>query len=265
VKTPASTAFFATLSASIFLCSCVSDIDSYGNPSTGPGNGSPSGADPSVPSWSIQYEGQIVPRGKDYHIVDLFEVSSTDIARLKSSGSRPIAYFSSQYEKWRPDAKLFPQAALGRPLGSWPGERWVDTTSPAVRAIMRKRMDLARSRGFYGVDVDNIDGYESGTGFRYGQREAAEWVKFLAAEAHSRGLKFGLKNAIEIIPAVRGSIDYYVNEEAHQYGQISAYRNVGRPVFNTEYRPLKRGTPGIYSIYKAGAVMDSREVVIPVR
>ena len=250
------------------LPNCVSDAEFYGSTgagSTGGGHGGGGGADPNIPSWSIQYEGRIVPRGKDYHIVDLFEVSSAEIASLRSSGSRPIAYFSSQYENWRPDAGKFPPSALGKPLGGWPGERWVDTASPAVRAIMVARLDLARSRGFYGVDIDNVDGYDSGTGFRYGRREASEWVLFLAREAHARGLKFGLKNAPELISSVRGSIDYYVNEEGHEQGFIGIYRNLGRPVFNIEYRPLSRGTRGIYTIYKAGAVMDAREVIVPVR
>ncbi len=240
---------------------CASDFDStYSN---NPGTGS--GADPGVPSWSIQYEGRIVPRGKSFHIVDLFEVSSADIASLKSSGSKPIAYFSSQYENWRPDSSRFPQAALGKPLGNWPGERWVDTHSAAVRSIMLARLDLARSRGFYGVDIDNVDGYESNTGFRYGSGEAVAWVQFLAREAHARGLKFGLKNAPELISSVRGSIDYYVVEEGHQYGHINSYRRLGRPVFNIEYQPLERTLPGIYTIYKSGAVMDAREAIVPAR
>jgi len=245
----------------VWLASCASDFESAypGTDATG------SGADPGIPSWSIQYEGRIVPRGKSYHIVDLFEVSSAEISSLKASGSKPIAYFSSQYENWRPDAKLFPQSALGKPLGNWPGERWVDTNSAAVRSIMLDRLDLARSRGFYGVDIDNVDGYESNTGFRYGPGEAVAWVNFLAREAHARGLKFGLKNAPELISSVRNSIDYYVVEEGHQYGHISSYRRLGRPVFNIEYQPLKRTLPGIYTIYKSGAVMDAREAIVPAR
>lgn len=215
-----------------------------------------------VPSWSIQYEGKIVRRGKDFHIVDLFDVSDSDLAALKADGTRPIAYFSSQYEDWRRDAGQFPAADLGNSLDGGKGERWVNTRSPAVRQIMLARLDEARNRGFYGVDIDNVDIYEFQTGFPNSRADAADYVLFLSREAHRRGLKFGLKNATDLIQSVAGSVDYYVNEQCHEFDEAHVYSGVGRPVFNIEYRPLKRGTPGMYTIYKQGAVMDGREVLV---
>jgi len=247
-----------TLLSAIFLTSCETDTAFDGANSGAASVPNTSG----LASWSIQYEGAIVRRNKDYHIVDMYDVSSSDLAALKADGTRPIAYFSSQYEDWRTDAKQFPKSDIGNKLDNWRGERWVNTKSPAVRKIMMARLDYARSRGFYGVDVDNVDIYEFRTGFANSRSDAAEYVRFLAREAHKRGLKFGLKNATDIIPKVRGSIDYYVNEQCHQYNEASVYRSVRKPVFNIEYRPLKRGTRGIYSIYKKGAVMDGREVVV---
>ncbi|MGI9239514.1 MAG: endo alpha-1,4 polygalactosaminidase [Verrucomicrobiales bacterium] len=215
-----------------------------------------------IPSWSIQYEGSIVRRGKDYHIVDLFDVSDRDLSALKADGTRVIAYFSSQYEDWRPDANQFPESDLGNNLDNWKGERWVNTRSMSIRNIMLARLDYAKRRGFYGVDVDNVDIYEFRTGFANDRKEAAEYVRFLSREAHRRGLKFGLKNATDLIPSVRRSIDYYVNEQCHQYNEAGVYAGLRKPVFNIEYRPLKQGTRGIYTIYKQGAVMDGREIVV---
>lgn len=246
-----------TISAA-FLTSCSA-------PSGGP-IGSSGGSNSSrVPSWSIQYEGPIVARGKNYHIVDMYDVSSADIGKLKSQGTKVIAYFSSQYESWRNDASQFPKRDIGASLDGWKGENWINPNSAAVRAIMLKRLDYAKSRGFYGVDVDNVDFYEFRNGFGSDASDAVNYVKFLANAAHARGLKFGLKNAVDIIPATRGSIDYYVNEQAHQYDDLAAYRGLSKPVFNIEYRNLSKGTPGMYTIYKSGAVMDAREVVVPAR
>ena len=70
----------------------------------------------SAGTWAIQYEGPIVVRGRDYHIVDLFDVSTADLSKIHKAGSKPIAYFSSQYESWRNDAGKFPPQALGKPL-----------------------------------------------------------------------------------------------------------------------------------------------------
>jgi hypothetical protein len=218
-----------------------------------------------VPTWSIQYEGAILPRGKDYHIVDLFDVSDAGLSALKAQGTRTIAYFSSQYEKWRPDSAKFPAADIGSSLDGWPGENWINPKSQAVRQIMLERMDYARQRGFYGIDMDNVDFYEFSNGFGSTAVDALDYVRFLANAAHARGLKFGLKNATGLIMTTKDVVDYYVNEEAHQYGDQDSYYGIRKPIFNIEYRSLSKGTPGMYTIYKAGAVMDEREVVIPAR
>ncbi len=215
-----------------------------------------------VATWSLQYEGKIVPRGKDYHIVDMFDVSDADLALLRGQGTRTVAYFSSQYEDWRNDAGRFPKEDLGKSLDGWEGERWVNTKSEAVREVMRKRLDLAKRRGFYGVDIDNVDFYAFETGFDNSTSAAVDYIRFLSREARARGLKFGLKNAVDLIPSVRGAVDYYVNEQAHEYDEVSVYRNVGKPVFNLEYRRISRGTPWMYTVYKRGAVMDAREEVV---
>jgi hypothetical protein len=203
-----------------------------------------------------------VARGKDFHIVDLFDVSDADLAKLRSQGTKPIAYFSSQYEAWRRDAASFLPQDLGLPLDNWPRERWVNTKSETVRQIMLRRMDLAQQRGFYGVDVDNVDFYTHTNGFRATADDSIDYIRFLARSAHARGLKFGLKNATDLIYEVKSDVDFYVNEEAHQYDEIGIYVGLGKPVVNLEYRPLSRGTPGIYTIYKEGAVMDGREVIV---
>ena len=46
-----------------------------------------------VPTWSVQYEGRVVTRGKDYHIVDLFDVSNAEIAALKAEGTEADRLF----------------------------------------------------------------------------------------------------------------------------------------------------------------------------
>ena len=220
-------------------------------PGSGPSAGNQAVAGGGAPTWSIQYQGPIQVRNKTYHIVDLFDVSDADLARIRAAGARPFAYFSSQYENWRPDAGRFAAGDLGKPLGGWPGEQWVDTNSPQVREIIRDRLELAKRRGFYGVDVDNTDIYEHLTGFDNSLSTAAEYVRFIAGEAHKRGLKYSLKNSMDLIPRVKGVVDFYQNEQCQQYGEMNRYRGVG-PVFNIEYK--RPGVPysrkGFYSLMK---------------
>lgn len=248
----------STAGIGLFISGCASsDLANDGNGATAKPQTSRG-----VPSWSIQYEGKIIPRGKDYHIVDLFDVSSADLAALRAQGTKPIAYFSSQYEDWRSDSSQFPKAAIGKKLGNWKGEHWIDPKNAQIRAIMRARMDLAKRRGFRGVDVDNVDFYLADTGFDRSRAAALDYIRFLKREARKRGLMFGLKNAVELVPTLKNEVDFFMNEEAHQYGDTGYYSRVSKPVFNVEYKRPSKGTRGIYTIYKRGAVMDGREEVI---
>ena len=230
----------------LLLAGCAT-TDSASSSSGGGGRASSSGS----PTWSIQYQGAIQVRDKTYHVVDLYDVSDSDLGRIRAAGSRPIAYFSSQFEDWRPDANRFLRQDLGRPLAGWPGERWVNTKSEAIRSIIRNRLDLAKRRGFYGVDVDNTDIYEHTTGFDNSLKTAADYVRFIANEAHARGLKYSLKNSMDLISSVKGVVDFYQNEECQQYGEADRYRGVG-PVFNIEYkRPSSvYRRKGFYSLLK---------------
>ncbi|MGK0186013.1 MAG: hypothetical protein ACI9R3_001796 [Verrucomicrobiales bacterium] len=240
----------ATFSALLVLSGCGTPTGSTASGGSGR-SGRSGGSGDGTPTWSIQYQGSIQVRDKTYHVVDLYDVSDSDLRRVRASGSRAIAYFSSQYEEWRPDSSQFPKQDLGKPLAGWPGERWVDTNSAAVRSIIRSRLDLAKRRGFYGVDVDNTDLYEHTTGFANSRKVAADYVRFIATEAHARGLKYSLKNSMDLIPKVKNVVDFYQNEECQEYGEADRYRGVG-PVLNIEYKrptsPYRR--KGFYSLYK---------------
>jgi hypothetical protein len=124
---------------------------------------------------------------------------------------------------------------LGKELDGWKGERWVDVRDEGVRDVMRNRMDLAREKGFDGVDPDNVDGFENKNGLGLKKGDAVNFVKFLAAEAHERGLACGLKNGAEFITEVLGDVDYVIVEEAVKYKETGRYMCVveaGKPVWH---------------------------------
>lgn len=217
-----------------------------------------------VVSWSIQYLNSIVPLNKDYHVVDMFDVSDYDLGKLRAQGTKTIAYFSSQYENWRTDSHRFPKQDIGLNLDSWDGECWINPKSQAIRAIMIDRMKMAKRRGFHGIDVDNVDFYRFKTGFDNSEAASEDYIRFFIAEAKKLGLKFSLKNATELAYKLRNDVDFYQNEEGIEYNELHKYIGVGKPVFNIEYKKPKEHAffPGIYSIYKNDVdKMDSREVI----
>jgi hypothetical protein len=94
--------------------------------------------------------------------IDLFDTPTETIAQLHKLGKRVICYFSAgSYENWRHDAKDFVPSDWGNNLDDWPGEKWLKLSNQNVRAIMKKRIEMAKEKGCDGIDPDNVDGYVS--------------------------------------------------------------------------------------------------------
>lgn len=171
--------------------------------------------------------------------IDVFDTPASSVAELHRRGRKVIGYFSGgTYEDWRPDAHKFRKEDIGKKLDEWEGEKWVQTSSPAIRHIMIERIELALSKGFDGIDVDNVDGYDHKTGLGLSKDSAVDFIKFLSHEGHSRGLACGLKNASDIIPRVIDDVQWIVQEQCVQYGDEEEYLpfiRKNKPVFHVEY------------------------------
>lgn len=169
--------------------------------------------------------------------IDGADNGAAAVAAIKAAGGYPICYFSTSFEDWRTDAAAFPAAALGRPLGDWPGERWADVRSPAVRAVARKRLEMCAAKGFPAAEADNVD-IGAASGFPIGAAERADFVRYLADTAHGLGLAFGLKNTLAQAKDLVGAVDFAINEQCSEYNECGLYRPfraAGKPVFNVEY------------------------------
>ena len=171
--------------------------------------------------------------------VDLFDTPAETVAHLHAMGRKVIAYFSAgSYEDWRSDASTFPKSDLGRHMDGWEGEKWLQTNSPAIQDIMRKRMDLAVTKGFDGVDPDNVDGYDNKNGIGLTKKDAMDYMLFLSHEAHIRGLSIGLKNGGDIARGLVDHVEFCVQEQAVQYNDEKAFEiflQKGKPIFHVEY------------------------------
>lgn len=220
-------------------------------------------------TWQWQLTGSInTSYDVNVYDIDLFEAPRSVISGLKAQGRRVVCYFSAgSSENWRPDFGRFEAADKGSPLDGWPGERWVDTRSANVRSIMQSRLDLAVQKGCDGVEPDNVEAYAAASGFPLTQRNQLEFNRFLAREAHARGLVVGLKNTVELVRQLAPDFDFAVNEECHQYQECAAYAGFiadGKPVFNAEYArkwvtyPQRRR-----ELCAASQAMGMRTLVLP--
>lgn len=171
--------------------------------------------------------------------IDLYDTPATTILALQNSGKKVVCYFSAgSSENWRSDFTSFAAADMGNALDGWAGERWLDTRSANVRTIMKTRLDLAKSKGCDGVEPDNVDGYSNSTGFVLNAATQRDYNRFLATEAHARGLAIALKNDVDQLSDLVADFDMAVNEQCNQYsecGGYAAFVKAGKPVFNAEY------------------------------
>ncbi len=191
-------------------------------------------------SWQWQLQGSI---NSSYDVeiydIDLFESSSSLIKKLKDNDRKVICYFSAgSYESWRGDKNNFPKTVLGKKMDGWDDERWLDISNKELYPIMKARLDLAVQKGCDGVEPDNVDGYINDTGFDLSASEQLVYNKFIADEAHKRGLSVGLKNDLEQIVELEPFYDFSLNEQCHKYNEcdkMQPFIDANKPVLNAEY------------------------------
>jgi hypothetical protein len=172
--------------------------------------------------------------------VDLFETSAELVDTLHNQGRKAICYMSAgTYENWRPDAADFSEPTLGNPLEDWPGERWLDIRQlDSVGPIMQRRLDLCQSKGFDGVELDNVDGFTNSSGFPLTGPDQLTYNTWLAEQAHQRGLSVGLKNDLDQVVELVGFFDWALVEQCFEYQECAELAPViqsGKAVFAVEY------------------------------
>ncbi len=199
---------------------------------------------PAATTWQWQLQpnasGRInTSHDVDVYDIDLFDAPDETIDSLRAAGRRVICYFSAgSYEDFRDDAGEFDAADLGQTLDGFADERWLDIRSENVRRIMLARLDLAAARGCDCVEPDNVDGYANATGFPLTADDQLAFNRFLANEAHRRGLCVGLKNDLDQIEELVDYFDFALNEQCHEFDEcdlLAPFVAAGKPVFNAEY------------------------------
>ncbi len=191
-------------------------------------------------TWQWQLSGTLdTSVAAQVYDVDGFETSAAQVATLHQAGRHVICYIDvGSWENWRPDAGRFPAVVLGKSNG-WPGERWLDIRRwDILQPILFDRMSMCATKGFDGVEPDNVDGYENSTGFPL---KAADQITFnnrVAALVHEFGLSVALKNDVDQAATLQPNFDYSVDEECVKYDEcdgLSVFIRAGKPVFHVEY------------------------------
>jgi chitodextrinase len=145
---------------------------------------------------------------KKHYDFDYEDVSSAQVATMKSQNALVTCYFEvGTAAQWRPDYNKFPASAVSATdPQNWGDERWIDIMDPTVRSIMAGRMDVSKEKGCQGIEPDWLDNYTysqaeydaSGKVKVPTKAQQLDYMKFLADEAHKRGMMIALKNVPEL-------------------------------------------------------------------
>jgi len=172
--------------------------------------------------------------------IDLFDNPAQLVAELHEQGRATICYLNAgSWEDWRPDRDQFPAETLGKAYEGWLGERWLDIRRIDLLApVLTARLDLCRQKGFDAVEPDNIDGYTNDTGFPLTDADQLAFNRWLAQEAHARGLAIGLKNDPDQAGDLLADFDFAVTEDCFHQGwceEMLPFIQAGKAVFAAEY------------------------------
>ena len=198
-------------------------------------------------TWQIQFSGAIdLTVDADIFDLDVFDTSARKVRKLHQSGRRAICYVNAgAWENWRPDADRYPSSVKGSDLDGWPGEKWLDIRRLDVLGpILVDRLELCRSKGFDGVEFDNVDGYTNDSGFGLSRSDQLAFNRWLAAAAHGEGLSVGLKNALDIADELEPDFDFAIVEQCFYFrecGLTKPFVDAGKAVIDVEYE-LSRGS-----------------------
>ena len=237
-------AFLAVLIASLAACSPSPDdmIKSPVPASPSPANSWWRPSPGLTWQWQLDEEIDTSIEAQVYDI-DLYADQQV-IDALHARGVKVICYISvGSWEDWRPDAGRFPQEVLGREYDGWPGEKWLDIRRMDLLApLLRARLDLCAAKGFDGLEPDNLEIHDNNTGYAITYEDQLAYARWLADEAHARGLAVGIKNAPDMVTDSLDFFDFAITEDAFYYQWIDKmlpFINAGKAVFAAEYTDLE--------------------------
>jgi len=194
-------------------------------------------------TWQWQLDEEVdTSLDAEVYDIDLY-VDQAVIDKLHTHGVKIICYISvGSWEDKRPDADQFPAEVLGNDYEGWPGERWLDIRHiDLLASIMQARLDLCQTKGFDGVEPDNIDIHDNHTGFPLTYADQLAYARWLTDAAHARGLAIGLKNAPDMVTDSLPFFDFAITEDAFYYGWVDKmlpFIAAGKPVFAAEYTDM---------------------------
>jgi hypothetical protein len=196
---------------------------------------------PRTAAWQWQLQGRLDLGIQAWaYDIDGFEATKGDVRALHRHRRRAICYLDvGSWESYRPDAGRFPKSAIGRRYAGFPDERWLDISRFRLFAApLVQRIAMCARKGFDAVEPDNLAGWENKTGFQISRADQLRFNRWIARQAHGRGMAVALKNDGRQVKQLLPLFDFAIVEQCFQYSECGSYEpfvRSGKAVFEAEY------------------------------
>lgn len=193
-------------------------------------------------TWQWQLDGEFAQTDQPVDAYDLDgEFADADLVQeLHADGIRTICYVNvGSLESWRGDAGHFPHSVIGNVYPGWEDERFLDIRQFDILApIMQARFAQCAASGFDAIEPDNMDTWDTNTGFGLTREDAMRYARWLAETAHAHGLAIAQKNAPDLTLDLVGTYDFAITEscaEDRWCDAMTPYLEQGKAVLAAEY------------------------------
>jgi hypothetical protein len=219
-----------------------------------------SGGKPMRWDWQI---GRVTPLQRkgtsavDIYDIDGFLTTKAEINQIHTTWQaatlpHPMTacYLDLAWENYRPDASptpygtAFPARTLGRVYYGYANERWVDFRQlRALQPMIDKRLSMCRAKGFDAVELDDIESFDSATGFHLTTGDAQNFLAWVMNDVHKHGMTALWKNTGLLSWWGRDYTDGAVVEECYAYSQCFSWKTVGQSYQGITCTRLTGATP----------------------
>ena len=183
--------------------------------------------------------------------IDGANSTAATVAAIHAKGAKAICYIETgSWESYRSDSGSYPASVLGKTMGGYPDEKYVDIRQIAIlKPIIDARLDMCKAKGFDAVEPDIDDSFvdvgAGAIGFPVTYADQIAFNKVVADDAHARGLAIALKNGVfgnnpsQFVNDMEALVDFAVEESCeaggHVCGVLQVFTNHGKAVLHTEY------------------------------
>lgn len=250
---PNSYAFLALAVASFLFVSACGGGGASSGASPSPTSPSPATSSPAPSSawlpqradtfqWDLRDTPAITTVNASVYDIDLFGNDAAVVTALHQAGRHVVCYIDfGALEPYRPDTSLFPPVVLGKVDAQW-GETYLDIRRlDIVGPLMSARLDQCKAKGFDAVEPDLVDTYAAGasvTGFALTANDQLTYNRWIAAQAHSRGLSVALKNDADQATDLVSSFDWALAEDClaqNWCGKLAPFASANKVIVDVEY------------------------------